>query len=280
VLVLAVGLGVPCASAAAAELPTVPTGAVQVGVTSGGWTVEDRGPAKVEDVRTTQVVVRRPDGAVDALLYPEAQVPDLCDPRSTEFHCLPLRTIFGPGLRMGRKGLLVTDQNADGIPEVAISMFSLGAHCCVTTVGYWRAADGTWASDITNGGSAGGARSDRSGRVEVADPGFEGMSWAYAETQAFTTWSRLIPGTGWVDATRPAEHRAEISRMSRLVRRFSRIDGADQAVQAARAVRIGHRKALRQSSRVAAERAIYRRVYGRADLKTLDGVLRTVAEVR
>lgn len=269
------------APALAAELPTAPTGDVQVSVTTAsGWTVEDRGPKTFKDQRTTQLVLRRPDGAVDALLYPERDAGDLCDPFSDGFRCMPMRTIFGPKLRMGKRGLVVTDQDGDGVPEVALSMYTGGAHCCTITIGWWRDADGTWRSDRTNGGSMGGVRADATGRVEIADPAFEGLDWSYAETQPYSTWSRLVPGTGWVDATTKAEHRREIATMTGAIRRFSKLDGAERAVQAARAVRIGHRKALGQKARLAPERRTYRRAYGRGDLRTLDRALKPLVVVR
>ncbi|WP_304787828.1 hypothetical protein [Patulibacter sp.] len=269
------------APAVAAELPTTPTGDVQVSVTTAsGWTVEDRGPKTFEDQRATQLVLRRPGGETDAVLYPESAAGELCDPLADDFHCMPMRTIFGPKLRMGKKGLVVTDQDADGVPEVAMSLFTGGAHCCVITVGYWRDASGAWKSDRTNGGSMGGDRADATGRVQIADPAFEGMDWSYAETQPYLTWSRLVPGTGWVDATTKAEHRREITSMTGAIRRFARLGDAEFAIQAARAVRIGHRKALGQTRRLAAERRTYRRAYGRGDLRTLDRALKPLTVVR
>jgi len=282
-LALLVGLAgaLLAAGPATAALPTAPTGDVRVSVsTPSGWTVEERGPSGPKDQRTTQLVVRAPGGAVDALLYPEAAVKDLCDPEADGFHCLPLRAVFVQDLKMGTKGLVVTDRDGDGTPEVAISMFSGGAHCCVTAVGYWRDAAGGWKSDVTNGGSLGGDRTDATGRLRVANPGFEGLDWSYAATQGFFTWSRLVPGTGWVDATTKAEHRAQITAMDRVVRRWAGRKDAGEVVQAARAVRIGHRRALGQKARVASERRTYRRAYGRASARSLDRVLKTVVTVR
>lgn len=269
------------ATAGAAALPTAPTGDVQVAVTtSTGWTVEERGPKDADDQRTTQVVVKRPGGEVDALLYPEAQVKDFCDPTSTGFHCLPLRAIFVQPPKVGKQGLVVQDQDGDGTPEVAIGMFSGGAHCCITVVGYWRDASGAWRSDLTNGGSAGGDVTDAKSRMQVANAGFEGMSWSYAATQPFYTWTRLVPGTGWVDASTRADHLKQIKRMDAVVRRFAKVKDAGEPIQAARAVRIGHRRALGQKAKLAAERRVYRRKYGRADTKALDAVLKTVDLVR
>lgn len=265
----------------AAGLPTTPIGDVRVSVTTpSGWTIEDRGPRTFTDQRTTQLVVRRPGGAVDALLYPETATGDFCDATAEGFHCMPLRAVFGPELKMGQKGLLVTDNDADGVPEVAISMFTGGAHCCVMTVGYWREASGAWKSDLTNEGSQGGAFADEAGRVEVADPAFESMDWSYAATQPYLTYSRLVPGAGWIDVTTNNEHLRQITLMNRAVREFAKIDDAEEAVQAARAVRLAHRKALRQSARVASERRTYRRAYGKASARRLDKVLRTVQLVR
>lgn len=269
------------AAAGAAALPTAPVGAVQVSVTtSTGWTVEERGPKGPKDQRTTQLVVKRPGGEVDALLYPEAQIPDLCDATSTGFHCLPLRAIFVQPVKVGEQGLLVQDQDGDGTPEIAIGMFSGGAHCCTTEVGYWRDASGTWKSDLTNGGSAGADVSDAKGRLQIANPGFEAMSWSYAASQPFYTWTRLVPGTGWVDASTRADHRKQVERMNAVVRRFAKVRDAAEPIQAARAVRVGHRKALGQKARVASERRTYRRAYGRADARALDRVLKTVDVVR
>lgn len=269
------------ATAGAAALPTTPTGDVQVSVTTNtGWTVEERGPKDFEEQRTTQIVVKRPGGEVDALLYPEAQVKDFCDPLSTGFHCVPVRAIFTQPLKVGKKGLVVQDQDGDGTPEVAIGMFSGGAHCCITVVGYWRDASGAWKSDLTNGGSAGGDVTDAKGRLQIANPGFEGMSWSYAATAPFYTWTRLVPGTGWADASTKADHRKQVARMTAAVRRYAKIEDAGEPIQAARAVRIGHRKALGQKARVASERRTYRRAYGRADTKALDAVLKTVQVVR
>lgn len=268
-------------TATAADLPTQPTGDVRVSVTTpSGWVVEERGPKDPEDQRTTQIAVRAPGGAVDALLYPEGEIDDFCDPTSDGFHCLPLRAIFQGPQKFGTDGLLVADENGDGVPEIAISMFSGGAHCCITTVGWSRAAAGGWKSALTNGGSAGGDVSDARGRVRVANAGFEGMSWSYAATQPFYTWERLVPGRGWVDVTTKPEHRSRVKAMNAVVRRFARVRDAGEAVQAARAVRIGHRHALGQTARERAERRDYRRVYGRADARALTGVLRTVRRAR
>lgn len=268
------------AAASAAELPTAPVGAAQVTVTTpSGWVVEDHGPKTVKQDRLTQLVVRRPDGAVDALLYPEAQAGGLCDPKAKSYHCLPLRTIFTTPLKMGKDGLVVTDNDGDGVPEIAIGMFSRGAHCCIVDVGYWRDASGAWKADTTNGGSLGGDHTDAAGRLEISDPAFEGMDWSYAATQPFSTWSLLMPGKGWVDVTTRQEHEKEITDMTRAIKRFSRYKDASEPIQAARAVRIGHRKALGQASRVAAERKVYRRKYGRSALKTLDDTLKRIPVV-
>lgn len=274
------GLAAPV-GAGAADLPTQPVGEVRVSVTTpSGWTVEERGPKDPQDQVLTQIVVRSPGGAVDGLLYPEAEVRDLCDVDAEGFRCLPLRAIFQGPQRLGKDGLLVTDQDGDGVPEVAISMFSGGAHCCISTVGSWRDAAGGWKSDVTNGGSAGGDRSDAKDRVRVANPGFESMSWSYAASQPFFTWSRLVPGTGWVDATTRAEHRAAIRLMTTAIRRSSRDRGAGEVVQSARAVRIGHRHALGDTRHELAERRVYRRAYGRADARALTTVLKSVRRVR
>lgn len=280
-LAAAVLAGLVPATAGAATLPAVPTGDVQVSVTtSTGWTVEERGPKDFEDRRTTQLVVKRPGGDVDALLYPEAQVSDFCDPLSTGFHCVPVRAIFQQPLAVGKQGLVVQDQNGDGTPEIAIGMFSGGAHCCITVVGYWRDATGAWRSDLTNGGSAGGDVTDAKGRLQIANPGFEGMSWSYAATQPFYTWTRLVPGTGWVDASTRADHIKQVKRMDAAIRRYVRLKDSGEAIQAVRAVRIGHRKALGQTAKLAAERRVYRRKFGRADTRALDAVLKTVEVVR
>jgi hypothetical protein len=281
VALAAAGLLAAAGPAGAAELPTAPTDEVRASATlPSGWSVEERGPRTYRDQRTTQLVVKRPDGAVDALLYPETAAGDLCDARSDEFHCQPMRTILGPEVPMGTKGLLVTDVDGDGIPEVAISMYTGGAHCCVITVGYWRDAQGAWKDDETNGGSFGGTRSDARGRVEVADPAFEGLDWSYAASQAYVTWARLVPGRGWVDASTTADHRRQITLMDRAVRRFARRRDASEAVQAARAVRIAHRKALGQTARLASERRTYRRAYGKGPARRLDRALRGVVTVR
>ncbi len=277
----AAGLLAGAGPAGAAELPTAPTGDVRASAAlPSGWSVQERGPRTYRDMRTTQLVVQRPDGAVDALLYPEGAVGDACDPRSEDFHCQPMRTILGPEVPMGKKGLLVTDEDGDGVPEIAISMFTLGAHCCVLTVGYWRDAQGGWKSDVTTGGSFGGTRSDARGRVEDADPAFEGLDWSYAASQAYLTWARLVPGKGWVDASTRADHRRQVTLMDRAIRRFARRRDAGPAVQAARAVRIAHRKALGQTARLASERRTYRRAYGKGPARRLDRALRDVVVVR
>lgn len=269
------------ATAGAAEVPTQPTGDVRLSVTTpSGWTVEDRGPKDPQDQITTQLVVRSPGGAVDTLLYPERDVPDYCDERGEGFHCMPLRVLLEKPPAFGKNGLLVTDQNGDGVPEIAISMFSGGAHCCITTVGWWREASGAWKSDLTNGGSAGGDVTDAQGRVRIANPGFESMSWSYAASLPFYSWSRLVPGRGWVDATTRGEHRARIRAMDKAIKRYSRVRDADEVVQSARAVRIGHRHALGETRRELAERRTYRRAYGRADARALTTVLKSVRRVR
>ncbi|MEV4419487.1 hypothetical protein AB0L40_05850 [Patulibacter sp. NPDC049589] len=265
--------------AGAAPLPTAPVGPARVTVaTPSGWTVEEHGPAKGQD-RLTQIVVRRPGGDVDALLYPEQDAGDFCDATADSYHCLPLRAAFTGDLAMGKDGLVVTDQDADGIPEVAIGLFTGGAHCCVIDVGWWRDAAGTWHHDATNGGSAGGDRTDAPGRLRIADPAFEGLDWAYVFYTPYFTWSRLIPGKGWVDATTRADHLREIQRLNGRVRRYAHDRDAKKLIEAVRAVRIAHRFALGQTQQVASERATYRRKYGRRALKDLDQALKGVARV-
>jgi hypothetical protein len=279
VVALIAAAGVP-AGASAADLPTAPVGDAQVTVTTpSGWVVEDHGPKNEKQDRLTQLVVRRPDGTVDALLYPEAQS-DFCDPKAKSYHCLPLRAIFTTPPKMGTDGLVVTDNDGDGIPEIAIGMFSRGAHCCITDVGYWRDAAGAWKSDITNGGSLGGDHTDAAGRLEISAPAFEGMDWSFAATQPFYTWSLLVPGKGWVDVTTRKEHEAEITDMTRAIKKFSKYRDASEAIQAARAVRIGHRKALGQTTKLRAERKVYRAKYGRSAARSLDRVLARIPVVK
>lgn len=52
------------------------------------------GPKDPQDQVVTQVVVRSPGRAVDALLSPEAEVKALCDVAAEGFRCMPLRAMF------------------------------------------------------------------------------------------------------------------------------------------------------------------------------------------
>lgn len=267
--------GLAAGPAAAASLPTSPVGKSRVTIkTASGWTIEQHGPKSYKRPTITQLVVRQPTGAVDALLYPEAQIPDFCDPFATSYRCLPLSVLTGGPTKYGTKGVLVTDQNGDGVPEVSIPMFTGGAHCCVVVVGYWRdAASGAWKSDTVDTGSAGSV-STKSGRIETANPAFEGLDWAYAETSFYFTWSRLVPGVGWVDATTRADHLHQIALMTRTIKRYSKPGDANGVVKSARAIRIGHRAALGQTAIVAKERNAYRRAYGARSLRLVDQAIK------
>jgi hypothetical protein len=181
-------------------------------------------PARADDGRVTQ---RVSTGTVTAVLTYMQQAgavrgPELQISRAGRVvHDEQLRRVGCPdcpGWRFAG-GLVLRDLDADGEPELAVDVYTGGAHCCTYSLLYrYDAASGRYAASVRAWGNAGYVLSDldRDGRPELAsrDDRFAAAFTPYAASASPLRVWRYERGR-LIDVTR--RFRAELERDSAVL---------------------------------------------------------------
>ncbi|MGE4425593.1 MAG: hypothetical protein AB7G37_03965 [Solirubrobacteraceae bacterium] len=281
-LTVAAAVAIAMPPPAAAADPGLPQGDLKQAVTADGWTFELWGPARpilqVNGMRTEVVVRREGDPSIVARLVPDRALP--CRTGGPD-GCVPIDLMGRTSAAVKATRLVVTNHDG-GDPELSTAFYTGGGSCCYASVGFWRGTDGNWRSDLLRGGGRTEPIADRAGRVRVGAARWETLDWSRGNARPLLSWHRVVGGTGWEDATTPADHRREITQASSAIARLDRRSGpaSRQRARSARAVRIAHQRALGQTRKVREGRRTYRRMYGARSLRRLDAALRDVTRGR
>ena len=133
---------------------------------------------------------------------------------------------FSPGGYRDQPTLKVADLDGDGEPEVLLTLFTGGAHCCVDAEIYrYRAATSSYVRSETNFASAGFRLRDLDGNglleFQTVDPAFEDAFTSHAESVGPLQVLRLQSGR-LADVTKafPAQVRRDLVTLQRLYPRF------------------------------------------------------------